>query len=189
LSIVRLDFGGGRKRPDSLRLSGTPGADTDVVAALDGGLPFRGDSIDEVFAGDALAQVADFVGALEELWRVGKPGALVHIRLPHATSPWSTSRDPRHRHQFTIETFEYFDPRRGERSTPASFEIERARLYLTSRRRGERGRGIARGTTSRLLEALANRNRGMQYRFERWLGNVIGFEEFYVLLAVAKPRS
>jgi hypothetical protein len=29
----------------------------------------------------------------------------------------------------------------------------------------------------------------MQYRFERWLGNVIGFEEFYVLLAVAKPRS
>jgi SAM-dependent methyltransferase len=191
LSIVRLDLGGGPKRPGAFKLDRTPSHDTDVLATLEGGLPFRDDSIDEVFAGYSLEHAADFVGALEDLWRASKPGALIHIHLPHATSPWAGSRDPRHQRQYTIETFEYFDPGRRDPqcSSAASFEIEQARLYLTSRRGGGRGRGIARGTVSRIFETLANRNRGMQYRWERWLGNVIGFEEFYVLLTVVKAGA
>jgi hypothetical protein len=39
---------------------------------------------------------------------------------------------------------------------------------------------------STVVEALANRNRGSQYRWERWLGSFIGFEEFFVLLTVVK---
>jgi SAM-dependent methyltransferase len=188
--MVRLDLGTGSKRSGSLRLARAPSDDTDALATLDGGLPFQDNSIDEVFVGYTLEHAADFVGALEELWRVSKPGALIHIFLPHATSPWATSRDPRHQRQYTIETFEFFDPRRGspECSVTASFEIEQAQLYLTSRRGGARGRGIARGAVSRIFEAVANRDRGMQYRWERWLGNLIGFEEFYVLLSAVKAR-
>jgi hypothetical protein len=128
---------------------------------------------------------------MEEVWRVCKPGALVHVRLPHATSIWAASRDPRHQRLYTIETFEYFDPRRHNERCPtqASYVIEESRLYLTARGGPERGRGLARGTVSRLFETAANRSRGMQYRWERWLGHLVGFEEMYVLLSVVKERQ
>jgi len=190
LAIVRLDLGEGPKHPESLRLDPRPGWETDLLADVEAGLPL-GDSVaDEVYTGHALAHTEDFVGALEEVWRVSKPGALVHVRLPHATSVWAASRDPRHQRLYTIETFEYFDPRRrSERClSRASYVIEESRLYLTARSRPERGRGLARGSISRLFEAVANRSRGMQYRWERWLGHLVGFEEMYVLLSVVKER-
>jgi hypothetical protein len=190
LAMVRLDLGEGRKHPDSLRFEPCPGPQTDVLADLEAGLPLGDSVVDEMETGHALAHTADFVGALEEVWRVCKPGALVHVRLPHATSVWAASRDPRHQRLYTIETFEYFDPRRrSDRcSTPASYVIEESRLYLTARGGPERGRGLARGVVSRLFEATANRSRGMQYRWERWLGHLVGFEEMYVLLSVVKER-
>jgi len=190
LAIVRLDLGEGRKRPESLRFERCPGPETDVLADLEAGLPLGDSVVDEVDTGHALAHTADFVGALEEVWRVCKPGALVHVRLPHATSVWAASRDPRHQRLYTIETFEYFDPRRRNERCPtrASYIIEESRLYLTARGAPERGRGLARGTVSRLFEAAANRSRGMQYRWERWLGHLVGFEEMYVLLSVVKER-
>jgi SAM-dependent methyltransferase len=189
--MVRVDLGEGHKQPESLRLEPCRGPVTDLLADLEAGLPLGDSVVDEVFAGGALAHVQDFVGAMEEVWRVCKPGALVHVRLPHATSVWAASRDPRHQRLYTIETFEYFDPQRRDERCPtrASYVIEESRLYLTARGAQERGRGLARGTVSRLFEAAANRSRGMQYRWERWLGNLVGFEEMYVLLTVVKERS
>ena len=187
MPIVRIDLGGGR-RPGALTLAAV---NADITASLDTGLPLRDNAVDEVFAEGALEHVGDFVGALEELWRVAKPGALIHLRLPHASSPWATSRDPRHQRQYTIETFEYFAPGRQQPGCPtrATFQIERCRLLLTARRGPNRGRGLAQGSVARLLEAVANRNRGMQYRWERWLGHLIGFDEMYVALSVVKPRT
>jgi SAM-dependent methyltransferase len=191
LAIVRLDLGEGPKRPESLRLEACRAPATDVLAGLGAGLPLADNVVDELYAEHALAHVEDFVGAMEEVWRVCKPGALVHVRLPHATSVWAASRDPRHQRLYTIETFEYFDPRRRNERCPtvASYVIEESRLYLTDRGAPERGRGLARGTVSRLFEAAANRSRGMQYRWERWLGHLVGFEEMYVLLSVVKERQ
>jgi hypothetical protein len=191
LAIIKVDLGEGRKHPDSLRLEPRPGPETDVLADLEAGLPLGDSVIDEMDAGHALAHTADFVGALEEVWRVCKPGALVHVRLPHASSVWAASRDPRHQRLYTIETFDYFDPRRrGERcGTLACYTLEESRLYLTARGAPERGRRLARGTFSRLFESAANRSRGMQYRWERWLGHLVGFEEMYVLLSVVKERQ
>jgi len=190
LAIAKLDLGEGQKQPESLRLEPCRGPLTDLLAGLEGGLPLADSVIDEVFADHALVHVQDFVGAMEEVWRVCKPGALVHVRLPHATSVWAASRDPRHQRLYTIETFEYFDPKRRDERCPtrASYVIEESRLYLTARGAQERGRGLARGTVSRLFEAAANRSRGMQYRGERWLGHLVGFEEMYVLLTVVKER-
>lgn len=190
MAIVRLDLGEGQKQPESLRLERCRGPVTDALAELEAGLPLGDSVVDEVFADHALAHVQDFVGAMEDVWRVCKPGALVHLRLPHATSVWAASRDPRHQGLYTIETFEYFDPRRRDERCPtrAAYVVEESRLYLTARGAPERGRGLARGTVSRLFEAAANRSRGMQYRWERWLGHLIGFEEMYVLLSVVKER-
>ena len=190
MAIVRLDLGEGQKQPESLRLEPCRGPLTDLLAGLEAGLPLADSVVDEVFADHALAHVQDFVGAMEEVWRVCKPGALVHVRLPHATSVWAASRDPRHQRLYTIETFDYFDPRRPNERCPtrAAYVVEESRLYLTARGAPERGRGLARGTVSRLFEAAANRSRGMQYRWERWLGHLVGFEEMYVLLTVVKER-
>ncbi len=191
MAIVKLDLDEGPKRAESLRFRPRSGPTTDVLADLEAGLPLGDSVVDEVDTGRALAHTADFVGALEEVWRVCKPGALVHVRLPHATSVWAASRDPRHQRLYTIETFEYFDPRRRSERCPtrASYVIEESRLYLTARGAPERGRGLARGAVSRLFESAANRSRGMQYRWERWLGHLVGFEEMYVLLSVVKERQ
>lgn len=190
MAIVRLDLGEARKQPESLRLEPRRGPQTDILAGLEAGLPLADSVVDEVYTDHALAHTADFVGALEEVWRVCKPGALVHVRLPHASSVWAASRDPRHQRLYTIETFEYFDPQRRDERCPtrASYLIEESRLFLKATAGPERGRGLARGTVSRLFESAANRSRGMQYRWERWLGHLVGFEEMYVLLSVVKER-
>ena len=50
-------------------------------------LPFSDGSVDEMFIGRAtVAYRADIAATLDELWRVSKPGALIHLTLPHASS-------------------------------------------------------------------------------------------------------
>ncbi len=102
---------------------------------------------------------------------------------------WATSRNPGQTRPFTIETFEFFDPEKNpDHPANATFEIEQAKLYLTTLRLGQRPR-LTGGVISSVVESLANRNRGSQYRWERWLGSMVGFEEFYVLLTVVKAPA
>jgi ubiquinone/menaquinone biosynthesis C-methylase UbiE len=190
--IVRLDFGREARRTRTLRIAPAPASDVHVVAALTPDLPFRCDSVDEIFLDRSLAHTEDFPAIMEELWRVSKHGTIVHVRLPHASSSWAVSRDPRHTHLFTLETFNYFDPhfKDARCASAASFQLEHARLYLTGARRGARGLALARGALSRIVEGLVNQNRGMQYRWERWFAPIVGgFEEFYVVLSVVKEPA
>jgi SAM-dependent methyltransferase len=189
--IVRLDFGGEARRARALRLSAACAPGTHIAAPLTSSLPFRDNSVDEVFLDHALAHADDFLGIMEELWRIGKPGTLVHARLPHASSAWALSRDPRHARHWTLETFNYFDPRfrTAACASHAAFRVEHARLYLTGARGNARGLTLARGAFARVLDGFVNQNRGMQYRWERWFAPLVGgFEEFYVVLSVIKDR-
>jgi SAM-dependent methyltransferase len=184
--MVSLEIDGTRRHRGTLRISKRTDAGVAVLADLERGLPFQDDTVEEVFLDHTLEEVHDFVGALEELWRVCRAGALIHVWLPHATSSWATSRNPSQARPFTIETFEFFDPEKNPQHPPgAAFEIEHAKLFLTTLRQGQRPR-LTGGVVSTLVESLANRNRGSQYRWERWLGPLVGFEEFYVLLTVVK---
>ena len=190
--IVRLDFGVEARRARALRLQAAPGAGVDALALLGRGLPFKDGCADEVFLGRALAHIEDFAGAMEEIWRISKAGTLVHLRLPHASSAWAQSRDPRHGRHYTLETFSYFSLRaNGDGSeacqSNAAFKIEHARLYLTGARGRPQGLALARGAFSRVVEGFVNQNRGMQYRWERWFAPLVGgFEEFYVVLSAVK---
>ena len=190
--IVRLDFGGEAKRGRCLRVAEQPGPGVRIVASLSDRLPFRSNSVDEIFLDHALAHAERFPAIMEELWRVSKPGTLVHLRLPHASSSWAASRDPRHGAHYTLETFNYFDPRFSDPAcaSPASFQVEHARLYLTGARRTARGLALARGVFARVLEGVVNQDRGMQYRWERWFAPFVGgFEEFYVVLSAVKQPA
>jgi hypothetical protein len=188
--IVRLDFGGELRRKRSIRVAPSPKAGAHVLARLGSKLPFRDGCVDEIFLDHALAHIDDFAGAMEELWRISKPGTLIHLRLPHASSAWALSRDPRHGRHYTLETFNYFDPRlngNGACSARAIYKLEHARLYLTGARGNARGLALARGAFSRVIEGFVNQDRGMQYRWERWFAPLVGgFEEFYVVLSAVK---
>jgi hypothetical protein len=192
--IVRLDFGGEARRRHTLRVSGRRVEGTDVVAQLGPQLPFKERSIDEVFLDHTLAHIEDFAGTMEELWRICKPGTLIHLRLPHASSAWALSRDPRHGRHYTLETFNYFDPRLSANgagcSSNAWFKLEHAKLSLTGARGDARGLALARGAFSKVIEGFVNQDRGMQYRWERWFAPLVGgFEEFYVVLSAIKQPA
>jgi hypothetical protein len=49
---------------------------------------------------------------MEEIHRVCKPGARVHITVPHFSSA-NAFTDPTHRHQFSFSTFDYFGEAHG----------------------------------------------------------------------------
>ena len=68
-----------------------------------------------------------------EVWPICKPGALVHFRFPHATTPFGIWRDPTHRRGVYLATFNYWDPSTFDGAYfgyyhPAKFEIVTRRL-------------------------------------------------------------
>lgn len=187
--MVRLDFTGRAKAAArALRVAAAPAPGVAFVAEAGPRLPFRDASIDELFVGRAIAWRDDIAGTLDELWRISKPGALIHLTLPHASSIIAQSRDPRARPRLTLNTFNYYDPRLKPPDAPATaFAIERARLRVAGERAQDTGLALARGPFAQFVEKLANGSRGSQYRFERWFAGIIGgFEEFDVVLAVVK---
>ncbi len=187
--MVRLDFTGRAKGATrALRVAQAPARGVAIVAEAGPRLPFGDGCIDELFVGRAVAWRGDIAETLDELWRVSKPGALIHMTLPHASSTLALSRDARPRPLLTLNTFNYYDPRtKPADAPPTSFAVERAHLRVAGERGADAGLALARGPFASFIEKLANGSRGSQYRFERWFANVIGFEEFDVVLAVVKP--
>lgn len=61
---------------------------------------------EEVHAYDVVEHVDDVVALFEEIHRVCKPGALVHIAVPHFSCS-NAFTDPTHRHYFGLESFDY----------------------------------------------------------------------------------
>jgi hypothetical protein len=179
--IVRLDVLAGELALPAVRARIQCRDSSEMLVHVGAHLPLASDSVDEIRLGRALAYVDDLVASMEELWRISKAGALVHARLPHASSTWATTRDPALRRGYTLETFDFFTPDRRNGRTAGTFELERARLRLKASPAGG-GRALAAA-----IEGLANRDRGMQYRWERWLSPLIGgFEEFSIVLSAVK---
>jgi ubiquinone/menaquinone biosynthesis C-methylase UbiE len=189
MAVVRLDIGCGRSK-----FKGTLGVDivplpgVDVVADLTRGLPFRDNSISEIYTSHTLEHVDNLPAVMEELWRVCKPNALVHIWVPHASCPFVTWIDPTHKRGMTIETFSYFNPATNHLSyySKARFEIVHARLNLSTIGMRRAGFRRSRGLLAMIVEAVANRSRAWQYRAERWWGPLIGFDEARVVLRAIK---
>lgn len=190
--MVRLDFSGDAKQAArTLRAGRASGPGVAMLAEAGPRLPFRDASVDEIFLGRAIAWRSDVAATLDEMWRVCKPGALIHVTLPHASSALAQSRDPHPRPALTLNTFNYYDPRtKPEDAPPTAFTVARARLRVAGPRAGDTGLALARGPLVQVIEKFANGSRGAQYRFERWFANLIGgFEEFDVVLSVVKPAA
>jgi hypothetical protein len=190
--MVRVDFGGGRRPGRVLRAATRRTPAVAMLAEPGPYLPFRDATIDELFVDRAVSRRHDIADTLDELWRVGKPGALIHLTLPHASSLIATTRDPHGAPLLTLNTFNFYDPtfRAVDAPSQTAFTVERAHLRLAGQRGDDAGLALARGPLARFIEKLANGSRGSQYRFERWFAGLFGgFEEFSVVLSVVKPEQ
>ena len=187
-----IDLGCGlRKRPGAIGfdIARVPGVD--VVADVTCPLPLRDSSVDEIQASHIVEHVDDLMAFMGEIWRVCKPGAVVYIRFPHATSKFVTWKDPTHKRGVLLATFEYFDPSTFDGQFwgyyhPAKFETVSRRINFNMNAETWQPKPIRR-VVGRVLDALANRNARAQYFCERFWGQWVGMEEGHIWLRAIKP--
>ncbi|MCI0777140.1 MAG: class I SAM-dependent methyltransferase [Chloroflexi bacterium] len=191
---IDLGCGDGKVRGaigvDNVRIPGV-----DIIADLNHGLPFKDNSVDTVVVFHILEHVDNFLDTMNEIWRVCKEGAYVHVRVPHAASTFVTWKDPTHRRGLSIATFAYFDDTYFDGAAfayyaEANFLIEHAQLNFSLTPRDKNFvMPLGRKVVGALFHSLANRNRRWQYFCERFWGPIVGIEEAVLTMrAQKKPR-
>jgi len=150
-----LELGCGfSKTPGAFGVDVIPGSQADLIHDLDVlPWPLPSGAWDRIICRDVLEHVSNFVQVMEEIWRIGAPGAIVEVRAPFMSSINFYS-DPTHRRAFTSRSFDYFvQGRPTERLgySKARFELIRCE-YDAEDRQNRRG-------VHRWLLDWANRNK------------------------------
>lgn len=103
-----LNLGCGRKHmADAVNLDVTPDTEPDIVHDLNiRPWPFPDNHFQEIIALDVVEHLDDVIGTMEEIHRISKPGATVHITVPHFSCA-NAFTDPTHRHYFGWFSFHY----------------------------------------------------------------------------------
>ena len=135
MSRLILELGCGRKKHEvpGARVIGidiSPKTDADVVYNLENRyFPFRRNAFDEILCYNVLEHIHNFLGVMEEMHRVGKPGAIVKIHVPYF-SGCDAHVDPTHVRSFTSRSFQYFTGHVPELDFYADcrFELVRRRI-------------------------------------------------------------
>jgi SAM-dependent methyltransferase len=104
-----LHLGCGRKHmPDAVNVDLVADVSPDVVHNLEKKpWPFPDNRFDKVVMTDVLEHLDDTIGAMEEIHRVCRNGAKVHIVVPHFSSA-NAYTDITHRRFFAHASFDYF---------------------------------------------------------------------------------
>jgi SAM-dependent methyltransferase len=92
--------------------------------------PFEDNTFEEILAYSILEHLDDLIAVMEELHRIGKPGAKLDIRVPYWDG-YGFASDPTHKRMFTEHTFDFFTGK-GDYSfiTKSQFRITRLeRIY------------------------------------------------------------
>jgi len=124
-----LDLGcGANKRPDAVGLDVAPLPGVDIVHNLDCyPYPLEDNSFDVVYCSSILEHVTDVMSTMNEIYRVCKDGAVVHISLPHYTHA-KTYADPTHKHFFSFGVVRYLSGEAYSYYSGVKFNIELAML-------------------------------------------------------------
>jgi SAM-dependent methyltransferase len=92
--------------------------------------PFADNTFDEVQAFDVLEHLNDVVRALEEIHRISRHGAMVHVTVPHFSSA-NAFTDVTHRHWFGWRSFDPFVESNGQAHELAHYSFARFRCSST----------------------------------------------------------
>ncbi|GMR19299.1 MAG: hypothetical protein BMS9Abin34_432 [Patescibacteria group bacterium] len=103
-----LDLGcGKRKMSGAVGIDSNPRSDADVIHDLNEfPYPFEDGEFNRVVALNILEHLKEPLRVMEELHRICKSGAAVHIEVPHYSSV-DFYTDPTHEHPFATRSFDY----------------------------------------------------------------------------------
>lgn len=173
-----LDLGcGNRKKEGAIGIDINPKTNADVIHDLNKfPYPFEASTFDEIYADNVIEHLDDVIKVMEELHRIGKPGALIKIDVPYFRAHWAFI-DPTHKHFFTTQSFSYFDPGHLHNKlfpySSAEFNIEKAVLNEKVPTRGFRG----------LIRSFANKYKNF---YESYLSGLFPMDELSFYLRVKK---
>jgi len=113
VELNKLSLGAGKDRKDEggwhyHDIINLPGIDF-VFDLNEEHWPVEDNSYDYIECKMILEHLKDWPKAMEEIWRIAKPGATIDIEVPFFPSMYSVI-DPTHKAFFAYQTFEYFDP-------------------------------------------------------------------------------
>lgn len=95
--------------------------------------PFEDSGFDVIVCREILEHLDDIVATMEEIHRIGRPGAQVVITTPHYSCANSFT-DPTHRHHLGFFSFDYFTgDNQWDFYTPVRFRKRRAELVFYGR--------------------------------------------------------
>ena len=86
----------------------SPEVNPDKIINLEEKLPFKDNSVREIYASMILEHINNLIPAIHELHRVCCNGAKITIRVPYFAS-WHNSTDPTHVRTFNHRTLSYFN--------------------------------------------------------------------------------
>ena len=103
-----LNLGCGQKKlPHAINVDIRKSVDPDLVLDMDLiPWPFASESFREVFASDVVEHCKDVIRVMEEVHRVCRENAIVHVTVPHFSCANAFS-DPTHKHFFSTSSFQY----------------------------------------------------------------------------------
>ena len=105
-----LDIGcGNSKTPGAFGMDILPGPQVDLVHDLNAlPWPIEESRFDKIVCSHVLEHINDLVGVMNEIHRVSKNGARIHIITPHFSS-LNSWEDPTHTRHFARRSFSFFD--------------------------------------------------------------------------------
>jgi len=184
-----LDVGCGQaKTPGAVGIDFNPDTAADIVHDLNHyPWPLEADRFDRIIASHIVEHVTDMVRFMEEIHRVGRPGALVEIVTPHFSSRFSHT-DPTHLRHLSLFSFDYFvdHPPFRPGLISRAFETQSPVPAFYTRARFRKARAFLRfARPFRLtgVQWLANR---FPYFYEAYLPFLIPARDLYFTLQVVK---
>jgi SAM-dependent methyltransferase len=104
----KIDFGcGPRKKNGFIGVDIVSLPEVDVIADLNKGLPFKSESVDEIFSSHTLEHLDNPVFTLEEFHRILRNEGRLELKLPHFTN--AGGFNPFHKHFFSITWLDVTD--------------------------------------------------------------------------------
>jgi len=183
-----LDVGCGKAKIDGalgIDRAALPGVD--IVADLNvRPWPVETSSIDHIVCKHVISHLDNFIGTIEEMHRVAKPGAIVEILAPHYTSD-NANTDPTIRTRAGIRTMNYFCPQYDFKFQYYSdVRFEMLKREISFREAVTDFRLQTKSNFARLLgvEWLVNR---FPRIYERFFAYMLPASEVYFKMRVIKP--